>query len=371
MGHLVIRHMRLTSIEIPFRVAFRHASASREQTSSVWVESHSGIGAIGYGESCPRPYVTGETLKTTRAFFERHETELTTGVGGLESLEAWMRSRTAEIDRNPAAWCAIELSLLDLFAKDRGQTVEGLLALPALRGAFTYTAVLGDASLKAFHAMAGEYVGLGFRDFKVKLAGDGARDAEKIEALKSVGHGHDLRVRVDANNLWTDRTEALAALRALDHPLFAVEEPLTVNRYEDLAWLGAHLGCAVVLDESLLRASQVRELPEPPGRWLINLRLSKMGGVLRSLEVVGAARAAGIQIVVGAQVGETSLLTRAALTVANAARDVLVAQEGAFGTFLLERDVCEPPLMFGAGGMLEVSRFPALQSPGFGINPAN
>ena len=34
---------------------------------------------------------------------------------------------------------------------------------------------------------------------------------------------------------------------------------------------------------------------------------------------------------------------------------MLVAQEGAFGTFLLEHDVCDPPLMFGAGGVLDAS----------------
>ena len=52
---------------------------------------------------------------------------------------------------------------------------------------------------------------------------------------------------------------------------------------------------------------------------------------------------------------ETSLLTRVALTVAQAAGPSLVAQEGAFGTFLLERDICDPPLMFGAGGILDAS----------------
>ena len=80
-----------------------------------------------------------------------------------------------------------------------------------------------------------------------------------------------------------------------------------------------------------------------------------MGGLLRSLDVVQAARTAGIGVIVGAQVGETSLLTRVALTVAQAAGPSLVAQEGAFGTFLLERDICDPPLMFGAGGILEAS----------------
>ncbi|MEE9280638.1 MAG: hypothetical protein V3V67_10730, partial [Myxococcota bacterium] len=71
-----------------------------------------------------------------------------------------------------------------------------------------------------------------------------------------------------------------------------------------------------------------------------------------------------IPVIVGAQVGETSLLTRAALSVAQAARGILVAQEGAFGTLLLERDVCDPPLMFGPGGVLPA---PALPAAGFGI----
>jgi len=85
------------------------------------------------------------------------------------------------------------------------------------------------------------------------------------------------------------------------------------------------------------------------------------------LRIVDAARAAGIGLIIGAQVGETSLLTRAALTVAQAARDILVAQEGAFGTLLLEGDVCDPPLMFGRGGVLDVAGYPALNGPGCGI----
>jgi hypothetical protein len=69
--------------------------------------------------------------------------------------------------------------------------------------------------------------------------------------------------------------------------------------------------------------------------------------------------------VVAAQVGETSLLTRAALTVAAQARDLLVAQEGAFGTRLLAEDVCEEPLMFGPAGRLEL---PDPAAPGLGLD---
>jgi L-alanine-DL-glutamate epimerase-like enolase superfamily enzyme len=361
--------LALTPLTIPFKVAFRHASASRAETSSVWVEARTDSGLVGVGESCPRPYVTGESLDTVQAFFERHRAELSAGITSLEGLRAWTSAHEPEIDRNPAAWCAIELALLDLLARQRGETVEALLGLRPLDGEFDYTAVVGDAGPEAFRAMAGQYFSRGFRDFKIKLSGDPARDAEKAAVLRALHEQHAIRVRADANNLWTSRQDALAALRALDYPLFAVEEPIGANDYENLNWIGAALGCRVVLDESLLRARQVEAVPGAADRWIVNVRVSKMGGLLRSLAVVEASRQRGIGVIVGAQVGETSLLTRAGLTVAHASRDCLVAQEGAFGTLLLERDVCDPPLMFGAGGVLDVARFPFLTTPGLGIGP--
>ena len=368
---LEIQHLRLEPLRIPFKVAFRHASAERAETSSLWVEAVSRRGVTGYGESCPRPYVTGETLDTAQAFFARHETGLGETIVDLDSLRAWIAAHGADVDANPAAWCAIELAVLDLLAKENNQTIEALLSLPPLQGHFQYSAVLGDADTRTFQGLVERYRGHGFSDFKFKLSGDLERDLGKMAALGSLAR-QDLptapRIRADANNLWDTADEAIDFLRALGGTFFAVEEPIRPNQYQELARIGDALGCRLVLDESFLRVDQLDGLRAAPGRWLINVRVSKMGGLLRSLAVVDAARAAGIGVIVGAQVGETSLLTRAALTVAHAARGALVAQEGAFGTLLLERDVCDPPLMFGRAGVLDVSTYPWLQSaPGFGL----
>jgi L-alanine-DL-glutamate epimerase-like enolase superfamily enzyme len=220
----------------------------------------------------------------------------------------------------------------------------------------------------AFQAAVTRYRSQGFTDFKIKLSGILDRDREKIAVMRS-WNGPAPRLRVDANNSWESSAEAIPFLCALDFPFFAVEEPIRPNRYPELAGMAEALDCAIVLDESFLRLSQMALLRDAPARWLINLRVSKMGGLLRSLTIVEAARAAGIGVIVGAQVGEASLLTRAALTVAHYAGDGLVAQEGAFGTYLLERDVCDPPLMFGAGGVLDTASYPSLTGPGFGISP--
>lgn len=133
--------------------------------------------------------------------------------------------------------------------------------------------------------------------------------------------------------------------------------------------MAAITGARIVLDESLLRREQLESLATDPDRWVLNLRVSKLGGLLRTLEVAAEAREKGIEIVVGCQVGETSLLTRAALTVAQAcAGRGLRAQEGAFGTHLLAWDVLNPPLMFGAGGVLNVEDRGFDVSAGFGLD---
>ena len=125
--------------------------------------------------------------------------------------------------------------------------------------------------------------------------------------------------------------------------------------------LSERLGLPMILDESFTRAEQFADLETDPDRWLINIRVSKMGGILRSIEVAQLAAKRGIRLIIGAQVGETSLLTRAALTVAHSARPSVFAQEGAFGTHLLESDVTDPPIMFGPGGQIPTT--PALQRP--------
>lgn len=363
-----LRSLTFATLTIPFTTRFRHAAAERAETSTVWITAESAGGVRGAGESCPRPYVTGETLASARAFFSAHREAVVGEVDSLPGLVAWVRAHEAAIDQAPAAWCAIELAILDVLGRTSGQPLEAVLSLPPLTGTFEYTAVIGDADLATFTSTAERYRALGFRDFKVKLSGDLERDRQKLDVL-AAHLTHGTRVRLDANNLWTDAAAAVEFLRALGHEVFAVEEPVGAGRFDDLAWIADRLGAAIVLDESLTRRSQIDALVPPSDRWIVNLRVSKMGGLIRSLGLVRAAQSAGVRVIVGAQVGETSLLTRAGLCAAHAAGPALTAQEGAFGTLLLRHDVCDPPLMFGAGGRLAVGDHPRLRAPGLGIDP--
>jgi L-alanine-DL-glutamate epimerase-like enolase superfamily enzyme len=363
--NLGLQSIRACALELPFKRTFAHASASRSVGQSLWVEVRGRDGVAGYGEGCPREYVTAETLAGALAFVSRRETEWVESIYDLASLMRWSRDHAEEIDASPAAWAAVELALLGLLGKRNGRSLEALLGQPEIAGQFRYTAVLGDSPAPRFEAELARYCGAGFHHFKIKLSGDAQRDAAKAAALHAAGIA-PARVRADANNLWSDPDEAIAFLSDLDYPFMALEEPLTTGDYDGMARIALERRCVIILDESLLRAGQLDALRGAGAPWLVNLRISKMGGVLRALALTERVRREGLRIVVGAHVGETSLLTRTALTVAHAARDILVAQEGAFGTHLLERDVIEPPIMFGAGGVLEAAALPR-RSGGLGL----
>jgi L-Ala-D/L-Glu epimerase len=353
------------ALRIPFRTAFCHALAERAATQTLWIESRSVDGCVGYGESCPRDRVTGASLQSAAAFVARHRSEWLCSIHDVETLTAWAQRNARVIDENPAAWCAVEMALLDLLGRREGRSLDDMLGLPPVEGRFRYTAVLGDAPPGPFTAQLRHYVNSGFRDFKVKLGGDAGRDRIKAEALAAMGWTVE-RVRADSNNLWPDAMHALRALAGLGIPFWALEEPLRPGDYDGMARIADATGARIVLDESLLRAGQLARLPGSVGQWIVNLRISKMGGVLRSLAVVRELERRGLALIVGCHVGETSLLTRAALTVAQAARSILLAQEGAYGTHLLERDVVDAPLRFGAGGVLEIQAG-AINGRGLGL----
>ena len=89
--------------------------------------------------------------------------------------------------------------------------------------------------------------------------------------------------------------------------------------------------------------------------------------MIRSLEVAQEAARRGVGVIVGCHVGETSILSRAALTVMQAVGHGLVAAEGAFGTQLLRRDLTVPSLKFDWAGQLELNRVAGLGASGFGL----
>lgn len=353
--------VRFASFPFPFRTRFEHAAASRDRAENVIVIAEDGAGRIGLGEGGPRPYVTGETVQTALAALARWQGEGVGTIDDLAGLEAWMHAHAADIDRNPSAFAALELALLDVLARRMEQTLEQLLGIPAAAAEIRTSAVYGTRSTVKLLAQMALYALNGMSgDAKLKLTGDARIDRARARALAGLG-----RVRLDANNLWHSVADACRGLDGTSRHAWAVEEPLEPRDWPGLAELGARTGLALVLDESATRLRDLDTLVPGP-RYVVNVRVSKLGGLLRTLAMIDAARERGYGVIVGAQVGETSILARAGIAAARAAGSSLIGFEGAFGTRLLARDATTPTLRFGRGGRVDLSGLGAL---GSGLTP--
>lgn len=351
-----ITNLSAIRLHIPFNVNFKHALADRSETETIIVMAESSNGEIGYGEGCPRLYVTGETLNSSIEFVNRYKKSILE-LTSLSDLKSFVELHKQQIDLNPAAWCAVEIALLDLMGKETKQSIESILSLPDLDSEFEYTAVIGDWETDTTAMYIDRYMAAHFNNYKIKLSGNMERDLTKIHLIRQRGLD-TIKIRLDANKLWKNSSEAYVYLKQLDHYYQyyqAVEEPFSFFSHNKLRELSRKLQIKIILDESFCRIEDFDKLKKDIETFIINIRISKMGGLLRSLLVAEKAISEGYEIIVGAQVGETSILSRAALPLANKYNGKIIAHEGAFGNYLLLRDIAMPQIKFESRGIFNTS----------------
>ncbi|MCK5311454.1 MAG: alpha/beta fold hydrolase [Desulfobacteraceae bacterium] len=346
------------ALESTLKRTIRHAAATRDAGESLWVKAERN-GIVGYGEGCPRSYVAGDSLGSSIAWVKNNFSTQQIKFNGMEDVEQWGNENSAEIDKYPSAWCAVEMALLDIFAQEQGCMIEELLGIKNYKLRGYYTAVLGDDKTWKYTDLVDKYLIRGFTDFKIKLNGRLERDKQKLEILDSLCTQHnvkDIRIRLDANNLWKGQCkEAIKHIKALGGQIFALEEPVGARDIIDISSACIETGLPIILDESLCTLNDLQQYENVHGNFIANIKVSRVGGLIRALRIIKILKNMGWSIIIGCHVGETSLLTRAGMVVASAAGENLIAHEGAFGDYLVEREPVEPMLKFSRFGALDLT----------------
>jgi len=337
--------------------------ADRNETEAIIVEITDENGLKGYGEGTPRHYVTGETIKgASKASIgflaDLAQAEFADHGSLFQFLEELGDSQMAAM--HPAAWCAVELACLDLFAKNIDKPLWQLFSNEAKADTFIYSAVLPLVSRKNFEAimpMISTY-GMKFIKTKVENIEDGIA---MLEALRSaLGTGVD--VRVDANCAFNGR-EAVKFLRKASHlNVSALEQPVPKDDIEGMAYVASSESVPVIADESFCSFDDALRLKERQAASGLNIRLSKCGGFLKSHYIMNNLKKSDFFFQIGCHVGETAILSAAGRHLA-ALHPEIRFLEGSFSTFLLKEDVTSDKIIFGPGGMA-----PLLNKPGLGID---
>jgi L-alanine-DL-glutamate epimerase-like enolase superfamily enzyme len=125
-----IKTIECFKVNIPFKRKFVISHSARKHSESVFVNVALGNGILGWGESLPRPYVTGETQESVVKVLNKvyipvvKKWDIKSYDEVINRLKALKTSRETN-----CALCALEIALLDALGKHFACGVDDLVYL--------------------------------------------------------------------------------------------------------------------------------------------------------------------------------------------------------------------------------------------------
>jgi len=374
---------RLTAFQVPiaFKNPVRHASHERTSNDTLIVRCVMNDGSVGWGEGLPRTYVTGESVASVWRHLEATDFQSLRQQPFHDALDA-----ASVLDRftlatvapdqgvvarecfGNAVRCAVELAVLDAACRQEGCSLSDLLSrLPDACGFATpvddvfYSGAVTSMSPRKQWLSALKMRLYAFRTVKVKVGTAGLDDEACLRRVRRiVGSGVDLRL--DANEAWQCEDVRSRMEPLLKYRPTSLEQPVPHADVAGLRQVRSEVSTPIMLDESLCCVEDAERAIA--GKWcdLFNIRLSKCGGLVRSVRLAAIARRHGLGYQLGCQVGETGILSAAGRHFACNIPDIRYL-EGSFDRFLVKETLTEQDLTFRYRG-----RGARLQGPGLGVD---
>ncbi len=285
-----IERIRAYRVELP--LFEENYSWSGGKTVSVFdstiVQIETDCGISGYGEVCPLgPFYLPAYAEGVRSGLR----ELAPHLLGLDPRE--LKKLNDRMDQvlkgHPYVKSAVDIACWDILGK-----ATGLPACILMGGRFGESIQLYRAiSQQQPDAMAvnvAKYRSEGYTRFQLKVGGNANVDIERIRAVRSVLKGDEVLV-ADANTGWTQH-EAMRVVRAVKDLDVYIEQPCAL--YEECLSVRHKTDHPFVLDENIDSLNMVLRAISERAMDVANLKISKLGGLTKTIQVRDLCAASGI-----------------------------------------------------------------------------
>jgi O-succinylbenzoate synthase len=248
-------------------------------------------GAVGWGEAASPtdPFYCYESTDTCWHVL-RHYLAPTLLEGRFETPE---EARAASpVTGHPFAHAASDIALWDLFSQSQGLALAD--ALGGTQREVSAGVSLGiEASIDILLEVVAKHVSDGYRRVKLKISRTWA-----YEPAKAVREAFpDVAVQVDANGIFESSDVDDPIFGQLDVlGLLMIEQPFGAEDLLSHAALQRQLETPVCLDESITSTGALRSALALDAGRIINIKLSRLGGVGGAREVHDACVEAGVPV---------------------------------------------------------------------------
>ncbi len=349
-----IDQIDLSIVRLPLVRPFQTSSSRKAHLDHILVRV-SGSNVVGWGEcaSPSDPYYCPETTETCWHILKDF---LVPSVLGREwSTIAELVGLYRMVKGNRFARAGLEMACWDALARSRGVPLHALLG-------GTQPEILSGVSLgiesgvEVLFEQIDRYLEEGYRRIKLKIA-----PGWDVDVVRQVRERHPgILLQVDANSAYT--LEDLPTLKALDDfDLLLIEQPLAHDDIIDHAQLQAALRTPICLDESIHSADDARKALELDACRVINIKVSRVGGLLEAKRVHDVCHARGVPVWCGGM-HEFGIGRAANVAISSLPGFTLPGDVSGSDKYYAE-DIVEPPILAhrGAIGMFE--------GPGLGVEP--
>ena len=319
----------------------------------VRIDTDSGI--TGYGEVCPLgPAYLPAYAEGARTGIA----EIGPSLVGLDPTQLGILNETmdAALKGHPYVKSPIDVACWDILGQ-----VAGMPACELLGGRYGDDFVLYRAISQESAARMVDLVlthrAEGYKRFQLKVGGDPAEDIERIRAVAAIA-GPDDRLIADANTGWLMH-DAMRVVQAVSDIDVYIEQPCL--SYEECLSIRRHTHHPFVLDESI---DSVRALLRGSGdnaMDVINLKISKLGGLTKARQVRDLCVSLGIAMTVEDTWGG-DFTTAAIAHLAHSTPPRFLFTSTDFNSYLTVSTAVNPPCRLNG-------RLAAPTAPGLGLKP--
>jgi L-alanine-DL-glutamate epimerase-like enolase superfamily enzyme len=226
----------------------------------------------------------------------------------LVSADPWHFSKLMSevfrrVDGEWAAKAAIDIAVMDWVGKMLGVPLYRYFGLDP-RDTPVTTFSIGIDTPEITRQKVKEAADYPVLKIKVGLSSDEAT----IAAVRSVTKKP---LRVDANEGWTDKEEAVRKINWLEKQgVEFVEQPMPAAMIEETRWVRKRVNIPIIADEACQRAT---DIPKLVGAFDgVNIKLDKAGGMLEGFRMIQLAKSLGLKTMLGCMISSSVSVTAAA-----------------------------------------------------------
>lgn len=292
-SHPPIESASFERVELELETPFTIARGTQTSTTNHVVRVRDADGTVGVGAAAPSSYYD-ESPESVEAVLPELLNAVDEVGDAFAQQELADRLATVAPDQ-AAARAAVSVAVHDLAARQRDEPLYRQWGLdPGRTPQSSYSVSIATPDEMARRAR--EAVAAGFGTLKVKLGTD--RDRERLTAVREAAP--DASIRVDANCDWNPET-ALANLDWLaDLDVEFLEQPVAGENIDGLARVAAAASFPVAADESCVTAADVPVVAHAVD--IVVVKLMKCGGIRPAIRQIEAARANGLDVMLGCMI---------------------------------------------------------------------